>query len=149
MMKINRWLRIGLIAVFVTLLLLNVGHVTHAQDWPPIKAGQTVKGEITKQNDSVFYSFDGKQGDMVSMTMTPTSGDLKPLISFGYLEKDESAGINMPHLLTNSQASGKGTTISDYKLPKTQKYYILATRIGVDKGTTTRKFTLSFTGASG
>src|SRR5205823_1234405 len=88
-------------------------------------------------------------GAVISMTMTPTSGDLKPLISFGYLEKDESTGINMPHLLTNSKASGKAATISDFKLPKTQKYYILATRVGVDKGTTTGKFTLTLTSDSG
>jgi hypothetical protein len=45
-----------------------------------IKYGETVQGSITSTNYSAVYAFISNQGDVVSVTVTRTSGNLKPVV---------------------------------------------------------------------
>ncbi|MCC7449028.1 MAG: peptidylprolyl isomerase [Anaerolineae bacterium] len=75
--------------------------------------------------------------------MTATSGNLKPSLLLAYFDKNNKAVA----VARNGKASGKTVTIDSAELPLTQNYYILASREGVDKGTTRGKFTLSLDGS--
>ncbi len=107
-----------------------------------IKYGETVQGSITATNYSAVYGFIGKQGDVVSITVTRASGNLKPVVGLfdPSLPKDKmmlTAGV--------PSSDGKTATISDYPLPKAGVYGILVSRASLDKGTTTGGFKLTLT----
>jgi hypothetical protein len=140
------------IRIFLTfLIVVLVGSTTHfstvhAQDFPKIVYGETVTGEITNEplEDSDMWTFEGKKGDVISISLETTSGDLEPLISFGYL--DTSGSIAIPNMLKNGTTDGQTASIEEFELPDDQTYYILVSRVGLEEGKTTGEFELTLEG---
>src|SRR6185369_7713262 len=121
-MRARYSLRIILAAVLIVLAITSIALPVQAQG-TKLKYGQSVKGEIddTEEGRSQIYYFSGKKGDKITITMTGTSGDLKPLISLGFFDKDNKAN----RLAGSDKANGKVATLSNIALPATQEYYIL------------------------
>ncbi|MBN1200315.1 MAG: hypothetical protein JXJ20_00535 [Anaerolineae bacterium] len=80
-MKHKRLLFVG--AVIVSVLLLPSAVGVQAQGGPPVTAiqyGTAVTGTLSTQQPALGYSFNTSPGDLVSVNMLVTSGDLAPLI---------------------------------------------------------------------
>ena len=138
-MRFHRWLLI--VSIFFTALVGFRGQARAQNDIPTLSYGDSAKGTIdnTEKGRGAIYLFDGTKDDVITITMKRTSGNLNPLISFGYLDANNKAKV-----LKNSPKTTNGTaTVASFTLPATRTYYILATRDGLEKGTTTGKFTLT------
>lgn len=86
-----------------------------------ISFGQTVTGHISDDNYEDKWDFEGISGDVISISMTKTSGNLDT-----YLELRNSTG----QLLIENDDSGQtnNSLIESYTLPTTDTYTIVATR---------------------
>jgi hypothetical protein len=107
-----------------------------------INAGDSVDGTITGRNILYYYTFQGKAGDVITITMRHNPGStLDPLL---YLY----AYSSQPQLLaTNNDAEPENpdAAIASFKLPQSGPYLIVATRMDVAKGNTEGSFVLSLT----
>jgi YVTN family beta-propeller protein len=100
----------------------------------------TEVGEITAKKTSVAYTFAGSEGDVITIGMIRSSGNLRPLI--GLFDFQQPKG---KELITASSISDDGAVagIVKFALPSTGDYVILATREGAAKGTTTGKYLIT------
>jgi hypothetical protein len=120
---------------------LNVAAGTH--DAGRIIYGQTVTGEISEKTFIDTYTFDGKSGDVITITMQPGDGSkIDPYL--------ELLGPNHQRIAVNddAKATDLGKTdaqIKSYKLLYTMTYYIQATRFGSETTTTTGTYKLTLT----
>jgi hypothetical protein len=135
----------------LTILAALVAFATaaHAQGGLiPINYGDTVTGTIknTKDTDYVVYSFDGSKGDVITLTMTRTSGTLRPYLALG-----DSAKSGASSIIAQGKTStdGKSATISNFKIPYNGNFFIVATRDGIDNGTTSGNFKMTLTKSGG
>lgn len=102
--------------------------------------GETDDDEITADAASISYVFQGKAGDVVTVSMFKKSGTLDPSLTLTNLDGKT--------LATNDNATGKDLKAHDarinrYKLPAAGIYVIVAGRSGGAKGTTKGKFTVA------
>ncbi len=106
-----------------------------------ISYGQTVNGQITAQTFMNTYTFDGKAGEVVTITMRAASGS--PLDAYVDL-----LGTDQTRIAANDDApasAGLGSTdaqIAGYKLPYNGTYTIRATRFGRETSSGTGAYTL-------
>jgi len=120
---------------------INVASGT--RDAGPIIYGQTVNGEINVKTFIDAYTFDGKAGDVITITMTP--GDGSPIDP--YIDLLGAKGLR---LAANDDAKAKdlppkSAQIKSYRLPIATTYTIRATRYGRETTTTTGTYTLTLT----
>ncbi|MCA9885008.1 MAG: pre-peptidase C-terminal domain-containing protein [Anaerolineae bacterium] len=97
------------------------------------------KGTINGDNPIIYYRFDGKAGDLVSIQMQYAEGaTLDPYIILTDGSLNELA-------FNDNVGATSNARISQYALPADGIYYILATRAGLAEGTTTGAFDLQLT----
>ncbi len=113
------------------------------RDAGPIIYGQTVTGEINDKTFIDVYTFDGKAGDVITITMTP--GDGSPIDPYIDL-----LGVKGMRLAANDDAKAKdlppkSAQIKSYRLPIDTTYTIRATRYGRETTTTTGTYSLTLT----
>jgi hypothetical protein len=112
------------------------------EDAESIAYGDTVEGEIT-DDSYVVYSFEGLEGDVVTITMIDTSRNdtLDPMVILldeDLLEitrNDDSGSDELPDRFDS--------LIDHYELPSDGTYYIVATRFGEFSGTGEGEFELA------
>jgi hypothetical protein len=104
----------------------------------PITYGQTVSGSITDQQRFVLYTFEGQQGDIVSIGMDATGGTLDPAL---YLISSE--GIQLEYNDDIEPGEISDALIEQYTLATTGTYYIIATHYGLNVGGTQGTYNLS------
>jgi YVTN family beta-propeller protein len=147
-MKLQRrplWVA-GFFSMVMLFALAATAITTHAQDVLPISYGDTVNGQVTASKNTVAYSFDAQEGDVVTITMTRTSGNLRPEVAIGDLSQPQGKRVLV---IGELSSDGKTATISEFTMPHAGNFVILATREGVDTGTTTGKYKLSLEGTGG
>jgi hypothetical protein len=105
----------------------------------PLTPGQVVRGTISMENKFDVYTFNGTAGQVVTIDMLKTQGNLDTnlfLVSPSLLEAarndDAVAGV------TDSR-------INAFTLPETGQYIILATHYGTVYGATTGTYELRLT----
>jgi len=109
-----------------------------------IEYGDTVEGEITDDAVYVYYSFEGEEGDVVTITLVDTSrsGDLDPYV--GLVDEsgeviaendDAERGARLPDSFDSQ--------ITEFELPDDGTYVIIATRYGFEDGTGEGEFELT------
>ncbi|NDJ61121.1 MAG: hypothetical protein GYB67_08350 [Chloroflexi bacterium] len=77
-----------------------------------------------------YYTFSGKTGELVSLTLTATSGDLEPFLILMDTDLNE--------LAANDAISGsRSARVGPYRLPKNGDYLVLATHAGLTADTRT------------
>ncbi len=92
----------------------------------PIAYGEAVRGEITAQTSEVFYTFSGKQGDTITITMTALQQGLD-----SYLELTLPDGT----LISDDDSAGNlNSLIGPLTLPADGQYRLRATRFGGPEG---------------
>ncbi|MCS7071336.1 MAG: PPC domain-containing protein, partial [Anaerolinea sp.] len=102
----------------------------------PIELGQTMQGEITSSRFEVWYRFEGRAGQAVTIRAARASGDLDPLIQL--LDSGQAV------LSENDDSDGtQNARIAGFVLPADGPYLILVTRYQRAAGRTTGAFTLS------
>ncbi len=129
--------------ILVVVLILSIAPTfVHAQG-SKLTYGQTAKGRITNENFRIVYSFDGRQGDVVDITLSRTEGSLDPLL---ILTDDQN------NLITRDDDSAPGydAAILSQQLPHDGTYFVIVTRFGQERGLTTGGYalTLSHVGAT-
>jgi hypothetical protein len=106
----------------------------------PITYEALVEGEISNEQYGYAYTFTGTAGDLISVQLNATSGDLDTLLvltdNFGGLITRNDDDI---------AASTTDSTLERVLLPYTGSYTIIATRYQEARGTTTGRFRLKFT----
>ncbi len=109
----------------------------------PITYGQTLSGEISDEQYLLFYVFDGGAGDMVTVQVAHTSGNLDTVL---HLYRAE--GSQWVEIASNDDSPTGGTfepMLSRVILPQTGKYLIAVHRYGLDRETGTGTFTVTLT----
>lgn len=118
-------------------------NTTQESDLPPgmeamgmIAVGDTARGTITSDSFFHIYGFEGQAGDQVTITMTGTGG------------LDAYLGLLNPNdeVIAEDDDSAGGTDAQiSIRLPESGVYIIVATRNGIDAGSTTGNYTLEVT----
>lgn len=104
----------------------------------PISYGQTVSGSITDQRRFVVYSFEGQQGDIVTIGMEATGGTLDPAL---YLISPE--GIQVDYNDDVIPGENPNSVIEEATLASSGTYYIIATHYGLNFGGTQGTYSLT------
>lgn len=133
----NQLQRLGALALVIASVLMLCGTVktAHAQESAEaIRYGQQVLGQITPDNRVAFYYLRAERGDVISITMRRTSGDLDPHLDLATADgkilasNDDdplsegrlNAGIRNQTILKSGayliQATGFGSTAGSFVL---------------------------------
>jgi hypothetical protein len=106
----------------------------------PIFIGETVTGTITNEQPRALYIFEGEGGQLVNIRMIAPNGDLDP-----YLKLIEANGIILEENDDFSSETGRDSLISNFELPVTGTYTIMATRFDEERGIREGDFELTLT----
>jgi hypothetical protein len=119
---------ISLICVMPSGALAQIGNT--------IDFGQTVTGRITNEAFRVVYSFQGRKGDIIDVTLTATDDTLDPVL---LLTDDQNS------LLANADDSSGSfnAVVISQQLPQDGTYFMIVTRFGQERGLTTGGFSLT------
>lgn len=141
MLSLSR--KFAVCAVVAALLLALVPAVTDARaaGGGVIAYGESVTGQITAKVYYQLYQFDGVRGDRVTITMTG-DGSLDPYL--GLID-----GASEEVLVEDDDSAGNSNALIEYSLPANGSYIIVATRYGLDTGTSVGSFTLELQGGKG
>lgn len=102
-----------------------------------LEYGASVRGAISNTTYEVEYTFQGSAGDVVSISMTATAGDLDPLLVL-YGPFGEVLNFNDDV----NTVEGNYNSALVFRLPQDGEYMILATRFDGDMGGSTGEFVL-------
>ncbi len=107
----------------------NSGLGNAAQTAIPLLVNNSQQGEITDDNPEQYYSFDAKKNDLVTIKMNRMTGTVDSFLVL--------ANSNLNELATDDDSGGgQNAKIDSFLIPADGKYYIIATRLDRDKGTT-------------
>lgn len=103
--------------------------------------GTQALGRINAQTPLVFYFLSAQRGDVITITMRRTSGTLDPHLDLATVEGLVLASDD------DSMASGTSldAAITNFTIPQTGLYLVVATRFGREAGTTEGSYVLSVT----
>lgn len=107
-----------------------------------LRYGEETTGTINAEATGRYYTFGAKRGDIVTIALNRTGGDLDPLVVLldprqQPLQEDDDSGPSNNALLES------------VIIPETGTYYILATRFDREAGRTTGGFNIRLDGVSG
>ncbi|MCA9902648.1 MAG: PPC domain-containing protein [Anaerolineae bacterium] len=114
-------------------------------DGSGLRYGDTVLNQITDMNPRVYYTFRAQRGDIITLRLERTSGDLDPA-----LQLVDSQGTVVAE---NDEIEGSGSldaAIVGHIIEKDDTYIIIATRYGQVAGRSSGSFILTLdSGATG
>lgn len=105
------------------------------RDYATFAYGDEFSGAIDSVNVGYAFRFYGTQGDEIELTLEAERG-LSPLLLLQ---------SNVGDTLAQSEPSTRGAVTLPYTLPRTGWYGVLATREGINSGTSSGDFTLRLT----
>lgn len=104
----------------------------------PIRYGESRAGALSHEQFERFYSFEAEAGDLITISMIRgASGELDSYLiladaGFTPIQEDDDSGIEF-----------QDSQITDYRIPATGRYHIIATRYDRERGATTGDYQLS------
>lgn len=104
--------------------------------------GKTVQGSISSEVPQKFYTFEGRRGDVITLSLARTFGNLSVLMILLDSDLSELARVG-------DTAPQDRVNIPAYTLPTDGNYYIMATRYEFSEGITEGNFDLTLTGRAG
>jgi hypothetical protein len=108
----------------------------------PVSYNNQYKGAIAYDAPLHFYQFSGKTGELVTIAMNAqpdaSGGDLNAYLILMDNDLNELAA-------NDDVSTRRDARITQFRLPKDGQYVILATRAGLEGGTTTGSYTLDIT----
>lgn len=102
--------------------------------------GQAVEGEIIADRSLIYYSFEARRDDVISLRMSRVSGTLDPLLDL------LDAGLNT--LISNDdieEGVNRDSLIGQFRIPSDGLYYVAATRFEREAGASLGRFRLELT----
>lgn len=97
--------------------------------------GEKAAGVISDDGFRALYAFDGRENDVIAITMTRVSGDLDPYL----ILTDEYGEIVA---LSDDDGVSINAQIPFKRLISNGRYFVIATRFGQEHGSTTGEFSL-------
>lgn len=113
----------------------NSGLGNSAQAAEPMLYGASVNGEVTERSYEKYYVFDAKQNDLISIRMNRETGSVDSFLVLADANLQELA-------IDDDGGGGQNAKIDGYLIPADGKYYIIATRLDRESGTTAGRFRL-------
>lgn len=104
-----------------------------------ISSGQTLENALTASVFEQYYRFEGRENDVISISMDRLGDDLTPYI---VLADSELRG-----LVVDGEAGRTAARLQDVRLPYSGTYYIMAGRVGRAEGTTLGRYRLNMVNA--
>ncbi|MCC7448867.1 MAG: YncE family protein [Anaerolineae bacterium] len=146
-MRFYQKLAVGITVLALVLVSISATLTVKAQgsNTKIILYGESAEGEITSAKDKLtpLFGFIGKKGDVISITITRKSGNLRPVgVVFDPTKPQNSQVIATVRL----GADGRTASLTNFTLPSTGVFGIIVSREGVANGNTTGKFTISLKG---
>ncbi len=141
--------KIMAVITLLTLILVSISATrtvkAQGSNTKIILYGESADGEITSAKDKLtqIFGFIGKKGDVISITITRKSGNLRPV---GVVFDPTKPQNNQVIATVRLASDGKTAQLTDFTLPSSGVFGIIVSREGVDKGNTTGKFTVSLEG---
>ncbi len=120
----------------------TIDYTSELPSAPNITANLPVQSAITDDNRFDVYTFTGTAGDVVTVRMEATSGNLDPLLFL--------LGPNGVELIANDDiipGTDRNSLISEFSLPQSGQYVVLATHFATIYGGTNGTYTLTLTTA--
>ena len=105
---------------------------------PEIVLGEVYDDAIDNQFFAVSGRFTGNAGDVITITVTRTSGNLLPAAAISVQDGPQAEW----DVLELVESTGGASAVLTYTLPETRWYIASATRAGIDQGKTTGGFTI-------
>ena len=118
------------------LLLLVLSLPVAAQDDNHLAYGSSASGRLNDSQPRVIYTFDGQRGEVVSIDLQVTQGNLDPVMMI----------INSAGQLLTSLDDHNGSRIPAldfFRVPRSERYQILLERFGDVLGSTSGSYELS------
>lgn len=122
--------------IALALLVLGADFPARAQTGSGLKYGQTVTGRITSEEFRTVYTFRGNQGDIIDVLLKRTGGNLDPML---VLTDDQNTLIARD----DDGAPGYDAALLSIQLKRDSLYFLIATRFGQDRGSTTGAFSVT------
>jgi hypothetical protein len=98
--------------------------------------GGRISGEINNRTPRVVYYFDGLRGEVVSVSLTATNGNLDPVL----MVMDTTGNI----IASRDDSGGsRDITLDALSIPQSSRYYVIVGRFGYGLGSTTGAFDLN------
>ena len=119
-------------------LLLAVSSIVSArqdEDSTRIAYGESVTGFLEDGDFRDLYVFGGRQGEVITITMTATEGDLDPFVS---LVDEQGGGV----AFNDDGGTGRAALLDSIRLPADGQYFLIVTRFGHEFGSTSGSYTL-------
>jgi len=91
-------------------------------DATPLTFGQAASGRLDGVETRAVYTFDGRRGEFLSLRVTPTEGNLDPVVTV----LDDAGTI----LASLDDGLGRGAVIETLRVPRNAVYYVVVTRFG-------------------
>jgi hypothetical protein len=105
-----------------------------------LRYGDSVSNTITDENPAVYYTFEGRRGDIISVQMLAISGNLD-----AFVQVVNSASIVIAE---NDDALGLNAAINGLVIREDGTYVIIATRFGQGAGRSSGSFVLTLESAA-
>ncbi len=134
----------GFIGTRDRLNALAIDYLPELPNAVSITTGQTLAGDISPTNKFDLYTFNGEAGDVISISMQRTAGNLDTTLFLL-----DSSGLQLT--FNDDVVAGDNTDslISEFTLPQTGQYIIIATHFGLSYGGTTGTYNLTFSRLNG
>jgi hypothetical protein len=123
------------LALLLTLIGCLSPHLSLAQGGR-LTYGETVTGRITKDAFRTVYTFQGRKGDIVDITLSRTNGTLDPVL---ILLDEQNTLIGRD----DDGGAGYDAAIMSQQLPRDGIYFLIVTRFGQEHGLTTGGYSLT------
>ena len=102
-----------------------------------LEPGVSDRRELTVDRFQLYYVFEARRDDLVTIRMNRASGSLDPLLVM------TNAGLQ--ELIVNDdivEGENRNALIESYRIPADGQYYVIATRFERDAGTSIGEFTI-------
>jgi hypothetical protein len=121
-------------SLFLCIFILCASE-THAQDGEILSYGSIVTGNINNLTPRAIYTFDGLRGEVISISLRVTSGDLDPVLML----IDAQGEIVVT--LDDSQGT-RAPLLPAMRIPDSERYSVIVGRFGYEFGTTSGNYEL-------
>jgi hypothetical protein len=115
----------------------NSGLGNAAQTAIALSINQTLDDEITNDSFTRYYAFDARRDDLLTVRMNRLSGSLDAFLVI--------TDSNLQELVSDDDGGGgQNAQIQSFRVPEDGRYYVLATRLDRENGTTVGRYRLEF-----
>lgn len=131
-MRLIRLLILGIVLIALPVLAQEP---TPTPDSGGVNYGGLITGQINNQTPRAVFFFDGLRGEVISLKLRATSGDLDPVLKV--------IDVNGDVVINRDDSNGsRDVVVGALNLPRSSRYYVIIGRFGYGLGSTSGDFEL-------